>query len=76
MTFSIVVDLVVVLVLVIEHLVGRVGKGEDFFDAEVDFEAVEATSQVAAAVVVGLSNFVGLINTNRTNLESFYQLSK
>lgn len=75
MTFSIVVDLVVVLVLVIEHLVGRVGKGEDFFEAEVDFEAVEATSQVSAAVVVGLSNF-GLINTNRTNLESFYQLSK
>ena len=70
MTFSIVVVLVV-----IEHLVGRVGKGEDFFEAEVDFEAVEATSQVSAAVVVGLSNF-GLINTNRTNLESFYQLSK
>ena len=66
MTFSIVVVLVV-----IEHLVGRVGKGEDFFEAEVDFEAVEATSQVSAAVVVGLSNF-GLINTNRTNLESFY----
>ena len=71
MTFSI----VVLLLVVIEHLVGRVGKGEDFFEAEVDFEAVEATSQVAA-VVVGLSNFVGLINTNKTNLESFYHLSK
>ena len=36
------------------------GKGED------DFEAA------SAAVVVGLSNIVGLINTNRTNLESFF----
>ena len=35
----------------------RVGKGEDF-------DYFEAAS---AAVVVGLSNIVGLINTNRTN---------